>query len=476
MIGLRLIGVIYCLIQQMNSNPTLQQYFQVFHSQVSRLQLFALRWIEGLFKKSIPDLTSPSLGWQTENANGLPTVILPEVSDEVVGEGTYENPWKADLSTQEKSSVDLLIWLDPDGPNTSNQIENVLTSDDLAVLRQLESDTTDFMSIVQQTPDDWSTRVAKLLKRLSNFSPRIKHAIGDVSEHQLAEDLFEVDQFLKLGDGFSSYLNQISANNRSVESVQNKQYLGSYTSSLQNQQIIGDLFDFIVDFTSEDWHPEVSGSDNITVIFLHNISDFKFVNDNGIQSLRPSYKLSESLSDVFDITPYSMHEINWNNPMSVDIGHFSNHLPTIPSKGILDVRLSSRFNNTTALIEGLAEQIRLTIESIISSTSGKVAIIAHGIVGNALQKLVAESVLDENMVSGIINVNTPNDINSLQLLQNETLRRGFHLLSLIENQELELGEPSSPSGSTTKKYLSRAELLHTVRVVSETIIQHTKEV
>ena len=80
------------------------------------------------------------------------------------------------------------------------------------------------------------------------------------------------------------------------------------------------------------------------------------------------------------------------------------------------------------------------------------------------------------MVSGIINVNTPNDINSLQLLQNETLRRGFHLLSLIENQELELGEPSSPSGSTTKKYLSRAELLHTVRAVSETIIQHTKEV
>jgi len=435
-----------------------------------------LRWVEGLFKKSIPDLSSSSLGWQTEKTNGLPTVILPEVSDEVAGDGTYGNPWKAGLSTQKNSAVDLLIWLDPDGPNTSNQIENVLTSNDLAILKQLESDSTDFMSIVQQTPDDWSGRVAKLLNRLGNFSPRIKHAIGDVSEHQLAEDLFEVDQFLKLGDGFSSYLNQIASNSRKVESIQNKQYLGSYTSGLQNQKVVGELFDFIIDFTSEDWNPEVSGSNNITVIFLHNISDFKFSDGNGVQSMRPTYKLSESLGDVYGFDPYSIHEINWDNLLSVDIGLFSNYLPAIANKGILDVRLSSRFNHNTTLIGGLAEQIRLTIESVISLTGGKVALIAHGIVGNALQKLVEESVLDENKVSGIINVNTPNEIDTLQLLQNEKLRRGFHLLSLIENQELDLAELLTTNGLTRKQYLSRAELLHTVRAVSETIIQHTKEV
>ena len=177
---------------------------------------------------------------------------------------------------------------------------------------------------------------------------------------------------------------------------------------------------------------------------------------------------------VYDLNLYSMEEINWDNQLSVDPVLFANYLPNIPSQGIIDIRLSERFNSNTSLISGLAEQARLTIEAITNSTNGKVAIIAHGIVGNALQKLIDDSIIDESTVVGLMKLNSPQDIESTDLLHNEKLRRGVHLLSLIENVELELHESLTTNGLNREIYFSRSELLQTVRKVSETITRYDK--
>ena len=153
--------------------------------------------------------------------------------------------------------------------------------------------------------------------------------------------------------------------------------------------------------------------------------------------------------------------------MSVDKEYFETYKPVIAQGGIIEVRLSSRFNQETSLLEGLSEQIRITINSIHTLFGAKVAIVAHGVTGNALQDLVENNVIDESTVSGILTVNTPHEIDSMNLLNNHELRRGIHLLSLLDYD-------TPLSSDDERKYLTREELLQTVRKSSETIIQHTK--
>ena len=427
--------------------------------------LCALRWIEGLFQKSLPDLSSISLGWQHEISNGIKTVILPDISDETEGDGTHGNPWKARISNKISPNFELLIWLDPDGPDASNQIENVLTSDDLNILKILEEDSFDIMKLVQQTPDNWSEKTAELLIRLSNFSPRIKHSIGDVSVRQLAIDLLEVDQFLKTGDGFSSYVNQVAANKMNIDTTQKGRFQGTYTTSLQSLRVIGEIFDFIRDFTSSEWQPHVHDPAEPIVLILHNLNNVSF--SNQLEELRPTYVLEETIKERFDLNTFSLQSFDWDFNMTVNKEHFEPYKPVIAQGGIIEVRLSSRFNQETSLLEGLAEQIRITINSIHTLFGAKVAIVAHGVTGNALQDLVENNVIDETTVSGILTVNTPHEIDSMNLINNHELRRGLHLLSLLD-YDIPL------SSDDERKYLTREELLQTVRKSSETIIQHTK--
>ena len=133
------------------------------------------------------------------------------------------------------------MWLDPDGPNSSNQIQNVLTSSDLKVLELLENDTLDVMHLIQHTPDNWPEVISETLLKLAKYSERVEHAIGDISPNRLANDLFELDQFLKTSDGFSTTLNQVGANTRKVSSSQRSQYLGSYLTSLQQPEIYSEV-------------------------------------------------------------------------------------------------------------------------------------------------------------------------------------------------------------------------------------------
>ena len=437
----------------------------------------ALRWIEGLFTQSIPDIGLPSLGWKTEKSNGIELVMFPEISEEIVGDGSYQRPWSVNISDKNKSNLNLLIWLDPDGPNSSNQIENVLTSDDLSILQILEEESLDVMRLIQLTPDKWNSKVADLLLKLSNYSPRIKHSIGDVSVAQLAEDLLKVDQFLKRGDGFSSYDNQIGANLRGVENLQRQKLSGSYTSSLQNLEVIEQIIDFIHDFSDLDWSPQSSGDPNNPIfLFIHNLDDLQFKDENSTITLRPNYVLSNALSERFELNNYSIQSVDWPKEMLADVTLFGNNIPELLVQGIVDVRLSSRFSNSTSLIDGLKEQIKLTVDSYSSVSGRKIALIAHGIVGTALNKLVEESLLDETQVASILTINSPFDLEKSSIFDDLELRRGMHLLSLIEKETFILHESESGIGLPRAAYLSREELLDTVRKSSETATQLSRGV
>lgn len=438
----------------------------------------ALRWIGGFIRNCLPDLSSPTLGWPFRIVNGVPSVMMPDVPSEISGQGTYEKPWRINLADVSNSKVELLLWLDPDGPNTSNQIQNVLTSSDLKVLELLENDTLNVMHLIQHTPDNWPEVISETLLKLAKYSERVEHAIGDVSPNRLANDLFELDQFLKTSDGFSTTLNQVGANTRKVSSSQRSQYLGSYLTSLQQPEIYSEVLQFIEETVPEDWTPINPGNTPSTlVVIIHDLVDRNYSSINGITNQRPTYKLSEFLSETYNLSSYSMPIYQWNQHMSVDANQFANSQPVIQSSsGFIELRLSNSFNSSTNHLDGLSEQILLSLQNIQTIFSGKIAIIAHGVSGTSLMKLVEQEAIDDTLVSGILTINTPHYTEDLEILKNQKIKRALNLLSLLETDNSPIHETSSNIGLDNKKYLSKEALLQTAEVVANTAVQLEREV
>ena len=394
------------------------------------------------------------------------------------GQGTYEKPWRINLADVSNSKVELLLWLDPDGPNSSNQIQNVLTSSDLKVLELLENDTLDVMHLIQHTPDNWPEVISETLLKLAKYSERVEHAIGDISPNRLANDLFELDQFLKTSDGFSTTLNQVGANTRKVSSSQRSQYLGSYLTSLQQPEIYSEVLQFIEETVPEDWTPINPGNTPSTlVVIIHDLVDRNYSSINGVTNQRPTYKLSEFLSETYNLSSYSMPIYQWNQHMSVDANQFANSQPVIQSSsGFIELRLSNSFNSSTNHLDGLSEQILLSLQNIQTIFSGKIAIIAHGVSGTSLMKLVEQEAIDDTLVSGILTINTPHYTEDLEILKNQKIKRALNLLSLLETDNSPIHETSSNIGLDNKKYLSKEALLQTAEVVANTAVQLEREV
>ena len=76
----------------------------------------SIRLLGGLFSGALPNLNMPNLGLES---NGAGSFAIPEMADlpfSVSGEGTYESPWVLRLAKPEDKPIELLFWLDPDGP------------------------------------------------------------------------------------------------------------------------------------------------------------------------------------------------------------------------------------------------------------------------------------------------------------------------------------------------------------------------
>ena len=147
-------------------------------------------WFDGRISAK---LSEPGLGWPIIFVNNQPTVTHSEIPNRVYGEGTYDNPYSVRLSNDKGSSVDFLLWLGPDGPNTVDTYDSIFAEGTDEVFDLFTSEKLDIVKIEYELLEKWAKGVVDVLFRLREVSPKLDKALGEFSKDYISNALLELD-------------------------------------------------------------------------------------------------------------------------------------------------------------------------------------------------------------------------------------------------------------------------------------------
>ena len=132
-------------------------------------------------------------------------IELPSIPLTLTGAGTYEDPWAIGLQKEGFPAVEILVWLDPDGPPRIDGLVEVFHSLSDEVLDLLDNV---LASNSPELPSDWASSIAQMLLQLSVYDPKASHAIGNMPQHQIARNLLGFEYFMRSSDGLLGLASQ----------------------------------------------------------------------------------------------------------------------------------------------------------------------------------------------------------------------------------------------------------------------------
>jgi len=167
-----------------NPWPDLVAYFKLLLSK-PEWTLTTFNLLGGLFTGKFPDLSLPDWGWGNEAGDGITLPSLQDLPFAVCGGGTYENPWVLKITTPDATPIELLCWLDPDGPPTGDWSS--------VVVNLLPSEWQDIDALIASADFDHS-QIGALLHQFRDLNPHIAQLIGSITTNTHISD--EVTDFL----------------------------------------------------------------------------------------------------------------------------------------------------------------------------------------------------------------------------------------------------------------------------------------
>ena len=148
----------------------------------------ALRWLGATFSGLLPDLTLPDLGFDLGGGGGL---SYPNIDLQITGDGTYPSPWAVSLYSGDAGQIELLLWLDPDGPSAGGLVN--------AALSWLPPELRDLASLAggDITNEQW----VMLLRAISAIDAELRDALAGVLDSDLIDALDTLTSYLTSSDG-----------------------------------------------------------------------------------------------------------------------------------------------------------------------------------------------------------------------------------------------------------------------------------
>jgi len=119
------------------------------------------------------------------------------------------------------------------------------------------------------TDEEMIENLAEILINLSQYSDRIRSALGDTSKARLQADLQELDQFLKISDGVSEVDSQLSVDNPSnlePTPVESDPILTGAAYSLDDTNVHQEVQQFVDTNLPANWIPGETGDDLLLLV------------------------------------------------------------------------------------------------------------------------------------------------------------------------------------------------------------------
>ncbi|MBU1169190.1 MAG: hypothetical protein KKD44_06455 [Proteobacteria bacterium] len=160
----------------------------------------SLKFLGGSLFGSFPDFSLPDWGWGSGGTFEIPS--LGSLPFSITGDGTYEIPWALMLDFDQMPPVELLVWLDPDGPPID---------DWASVMISLVPDSWQDIPALMGNPAFSLSNLGDLLKHLEDLSPIVRRMMKSVGGEDFGHHLTALFERLRLSDGLVPYISQMPA-------------------------------------------------------------------------------------------------------------------------------------------------------------------------------------------------------------------------------------------------------------------------
>ena len=408
----------------------------------------SLRFLGGSLFGSFPDFSLPDWGWGSGGSFQMPT--LDSLPFKITGDGTYETPWALSLDFDQMPPVELLVWLDPDGPPTDDWA-NVMVS-------LLPESWRNLQSLIGDATFNLSN-LGDVLKRLEDLSPALSRAVKSVGGDNFGHHLTALFERLKLSDGMVPYISQMPA-----EALANWECPFTLDTLPQEHHFSQlnqtDIVD-IIENRINTW----SGADTLPVLLL----GAAWESSSAFQTVlarfgSPSPAHFDMRVTGVDPDQVGLSEVTLGNEQFFvgDVAVFNTAPSLTAAQRLLPVEGSTPQENSQA-----GQVIRM-VQRIFSHTGKKVILVAHSHTGLAALAAVQREtgVADaQKTMAGLITVGTPLINTPLVFSPEEVLITGGDAPDLPEGLDVRkafeegmafldrLGISNLPGSSTVKNAL-----------------------
>ncbi len=372
----------------------------------------ALRWLSGAFHGWLPDLSLPNLGWNSSGGS----IEFPNIPLEITGSGRYDDPWAITLSQPAVRPVQLLAWLDPDGPPAGDALDTLFAL--------LPSALRDIDALIGDASLSYEN-LLRLLDTVAQLDGSLKTALTGVGNADLASGLQTLETFLTASDGLVlSTAQQLSSGSWSNHTSLPEAHHGA---QLANADVISAI------------NSKISGwSGSAPVLLLGAPWEGADVWGDLLGSTASAhFDLREMGVDPEQISLDSVTN-SAVRYYSADLAVFNTAPGVTPAGRLLPISASGSASSQARQVSRLIDRIRQL------HPGQKVIVVAHSSNGLAARAaLAADS--DGSRAHGVITVGTPHIALAggapLPWLADDALNRAVSLLqridlSLIPNQQL----------------------------------------
>lgn len=384
--------------------PDLVAYFKQLFSK-PEWSLTAFNFLGGMLFGKFPDLSLPDWGWGNEDGDGISLPSLDELPFTVCGGGTYENPWVLKLDIPDSPAIDLLCWLDPDGPPTGDWGR--------VVMSMLPTEWQDFDELIADAAFN-NHQIGALLNQLYDLTPHIAQLIDSISVNS--------DMHSEISDFLGHALNTLESR------INLSDGLVPFSSQLAPSELDNWSQAFTPDALPEACHSEQLNSDAVLTAINHQINTLS--NDNALANDLPILLLGAAWESEAEWSPLLMRfpgiqstHINLRevgvDPDQINVSHAGSASTrayigdiavynTAPSLSPAQRNIPINLEDPTALSQ--AQQIARIVERIHATHNKPVIIVAHSHSGlAAIAAAQRENSLPsaDKKVAGLITVGTP---------------------------------------------------------------------
>ncbi|MCF6281804.1 MAG: hypothetical protein L3J28_06255, partial [Candidatus Polarisedimenticolaceae bacterium] len=379
-----------------NPWPDLVAYFKLLLSK-PEWTLTTFNLLGGLFTGKFPDLSLPDWGWGNEAGDGITLPSLKDLPFAVCGGGTYENPWVLKLTIPDAAPIELLCWLDPDGPPTgdwSSVVVNLLPSEWQNI------------DVLIADANFGHSQIGALLHQFRDLNPQLAQLLGSITTNTdltdeatdfLGHALNALETRLNLSDGLvpsSSQLDPVDElSNWSQASTPNV----GHSEQLSNSSVLATIQSQINDLAD----------DNQPILLLGSAWESE-AEWSPLLALFPGITTAHIDLREVGVDP---EQINVSHIGSTSTRAYIGDIAVFNTAPSLDDearKIPITHADSNALSQ--AAQVARIVEQIATTHSKKVIIVAHshsGLAALAAAQLENGLAAAEKKIAGLITVGTP---------------------------------------------------------------------